>query len=155
MPTRRHFLSASGQLTLVAWATAGSAAFALAAGKPEELTLRTLTRMCRLIYPHDGLPDTVYAGIVAELLADPTQAPLLRRGSEELGDFLSRHAAEQLTMLREIEAGAFFDAVRTPLKWALYNRQELRDLIDYPGPSFAFGGYINKGFDDIDWLPTA
>jgi hypothetical protein len=27
--------------------------------------------------------------------------------------------------------------------------------IDYPGPSLPFGGYVEKGFDDIDWLPKA
>jgi len=25
--------------------------------------------------------------------------------------------------------------------------------IDYPGSSKEYGGYINRGFNDIDWLP--
>jgi len=53
------------------------------------------------------------------------------------------------------ENGPFFNAMKTPVMWAIYNATELWALIDYPGPSFPFGGYINRGFDDIDWLPTA
>ena len=30
-----------------------------------------------------------------------------------------------------------------------------RDLaaVGYEGPSFDQGGYLNRGFDDLDWLP--
>jgi len=27
--------------------------------------------------------------------------------------------------------------------------------LGYEGPSFDKGGYINRGFDDLDWLPAA
>ena len=26
-------------------------------------------------------------------------------------------------------------------------------LIGYEGPSFDQGGYVTRGFDDLDWLP--
>ena len=143
-----------GQTSLAAWAAAGKTTIALAEGTADDLPLRTLTRMARLIYPHDGLPDAVYAGIVGDLLADPTQRSLLRSGAASLGGFLDLGEAEQISLLRKIESDEFFNAMKTPLMWALYNTGELWALIGYPGPSFTFGGYVDRGFDDIDWLPT-
>ena len=154
MSTRRWFLKETARGSLAIWAAAGRAHLARAAEPAEALTLKTLTRMARLIYPHDGLSDLVYAGIVGELLIDPKQGALLQTGADDLGGFLQLTEPQQLVMLRGIEHGEFFQAVRTPLMWVLYNAQELWELIDYPGPSLPFGGYINRGFDDIDWLPS-
>jgi len=36
---------------------------------------------------------------------------------------------------------------------ALYNDQEVWDTLGYEGPSFDKGGYIGRGFNDLDWLP--
>jgi hypothetical protein len=36
---------------------------------------------------------------------------------------------------------------------ALYNDHEVWELLGYEGPSFDQGGYLNRGFDDLDWLP--
>ena len=69
--------------------------------------------------------------------------------SEEVGQDLGTTYG-----LRMLEKSKFFDALKVPLMWALYNKRELWDQIGYPGPSIPFGGYINRGFDDIDWLPT-
>ena len=38
----------------------------LAGLDPDAQLLRTLTRMARLIYPHDGLPNSLYMGIVGD-----------------------------------------------------------------------------------------
>ena len=36
---------------------------------------------------------------------------------------------------------------------ALYDDREVWELLGYEGPSFDQGGYLNRGFDDLDWLP--
>jgi hypothetical protein len=156
VPTRRRFLAATGQAALGAWAIASNA-YALAAPLARlDLDVprqRTLTRIARLIYPHDGLPDSVYAAVVGDLIDDSQDASTLRAGLESLSGFLELDEAQQIAVLKSIENGPFFAAVKTPLMWGLYNRPELRALINYPGPSLPFGGYIRRGFDDIDWLP--
>jgi hypothetical protein len=38
---------------------------------------------------------------------------------------------------------------------ALYDSAEVWDLLGYEGPSFDKGGYLHRGFDDLDWLPRA
>jgi hypothetical protein len=39
------------------------------------------------------------------------------------------------------------------VRFRLYDNAGLWKHIDYPGSSKEHGGYINRGFDDIDWLP--
>jgi len=29
----------------------------------------------------------------------------------------------------------------------------LWQVLGYQGPSFELGGYLNRGFNDLDWLP--
>jgi hypothetical protein len=36
---------------------------------------------------------------------------------------------------------------------SLYDDREVWSLLGYEGPSFAQGGYLKRGFDDLDWLP--
>jgi hypothetical protein len=38
---------------------------------------------------------------------------------------------------------------------ALYRNKQVWPKLGYEGPSFPFGGYLERGFDDIDWLPNA
>ena len=35
----------------------------------------------------------------------------------------------------------------------LYRNREVWQLVGYEGSSVEYGGYIDRGFDDIDWLP--
>ena len=34
----------------------------------------------------------------------------------------------------------------------LYNQKEIWPIFGYQGESFSQGGYIDRGFNDIDWL---
>lgn len=154
MATRRSFIAVAGSTSLAAWAVIGNLHIARAADTGETLTLRTLTRMARLIYPHDALSDSVYAGIVGTLLEDQQNQTLFQSGVANLDGFLELTEEDQLDRLRMLEKSKFFDGLKVPLMWALYNKRELWDQIGYPGPSIPFGGYINRGFNDINWLPT-
>ena len=35
----------------------------------------------------------------------------------------------------------------------IYSDPQTWKLLGYEGPSFAQGGYIDRGFNDLDWLP--
>ena len=35
----------------------------------------------------------------------------------------------------------------------VYSDERTWHLVGYEGPSFDKGGYINRGFNDLDWLP--
>jgi hypothetical protein len=118
--------------------------------------------MARLLYPHEALPDDVYAQVLRPLesraLDEPIFGATLRAGLDELDqvagqEWRTASAMEQIVTLERIEETPFFATVRDALRTRLYERPELWDLVGYEGPSAPYGGYLNRGFDDIDWLP--
>jgi len=46
-----------------------------------------------------------------------------------------------------------FQKIRGDLVVSLYNQKELWPKFGYEGSSAEHGGYIKRGFADIDWLP--
>jgi hypothetical protein len=63
--------------------------------------------------------------------------------------------ADRVTILQAIEPGAFFKAVRADLVVSLYNQKAVWPKFGYEGASAQYGGYLHRGFSDIDWLPVA
>ena len=47
---------------------------------------------------------------------------------------------------------AFFGKIRGSLITGLYNNKELWTFFGYEGESASKGGYIARGFNDINWL---
>ncbi|TIU21953.1 MAG: gluconate 2-dehydrogenase subunit 3 family protein, partial [Mesorhizobium sp.] len=59
---------------------------------------------------------------------------------------------QRVAVLREIEDTPFFQAVRGGLVVGLYNQKEVWPNFGYEGESYSKGGYMARGFDDIEWL---
>jgi hypothetical protein len=164
--TRRRFLVAAITFSTVAAGTSSSlwlkssAAWAQANDADGDLT-EVLVRMARLLFPHDGLADEVYAGIIGGALAvaasDPAMSEVLR-SAESVFDsrrdqpWINLDEAEQIAVMQEVQGEAFFAAILGTVRGHFYYNPEVWKHIDYPGSSREFGGYINRGFDDIDWL---
>jgi hypothetical protein len=36
----------------------------------------------------------------------------------------------------------------------MYSDREVWQVLGYEGESYDKGGYLHRGFDDLDWLPT-
>ncbi|MFN4064448.1 MAG: gluconate 2-dehydrogenase subunit 3 family protein, partial [Parazoarcus communis] len=60
--------------------------------------------------------------------------------------------SDRLSLLYVIEHGAFFQKVKGHLVTGFYDNKAVWPLFGYEGSSWEKGGYINRGFDDIDWL---
>jgi hypothetical protein len=123
---------------------------------------RTLMRVLRVMYPHDGFPDGPYERSRDALLADATASPRLAgviaqgvRDLDALGDrpFADLSDAEATAILEGIAGSDFFVAVRNKAFATLYDDHEVWTLLGYEGPSFELGGYVRRGFADLDWLP--
>ncbi|TIW51355.1 MAG: gluconate 2-dehydrogenase subunit 3 family protein, partial [Mesorhizobium sp.] len=54
--------------------------------------------------------------------------------------------------LKDIESSPFFQTVRSGLVVSLYNQKDVWPIFGYEGESFSKGGYIERGFNDIEWL---
>lgn len=129
--------------------------------KPE--TMATLIALARDIYPHDQLADRFYAiavkGQDARAAKDAAHKALIEDG---IADLNARAGAggysglgwedDRVAILREIETTPFFQAIRGDLVVSLYNQPELWPIFGYEGESYSKGGYIERGFSDIEWL---
>lgn len=173
-PERREFVKRSGAAVAgmgVAAATGGLLGHAPDAWAQSLATLtpsegRTLVRMCRDVYPHDTLPDEVYEKVVrgfdADAAADARAGAVISEGVKELDAQSQRlhgraylqvaSEADRVAVLERIEASAFFQTVRGSLVTGLYNNPAVWKVLGYEGPSAHLGGYLQRGFDDLDWL---
>lgn len=126
-------------------------------------TMATLIQMARDVYPHDQVPDKYYAIAVKShdttAATDPAHKELIEKGIADLdqrsGDGGYRGLGweeERVAVLRQIEETPFFQAVRGGLVVGLYNQKEVWPIFGYEGESYSKGGYIARGFDDIEWL---
>ena len=130
-------------------------------------TLKTLVKVARDIYPHDFLVDSYYITAIrpwdGKAAKDPVVKALLEDGIRRLNQAAQdRHKlvyvqvpweADRIVLLQGIEQTDFFQKVRSDLVVSLYNQEELWPKFGYEGSSAEHGGYINRGFNDIDWLP--
>jgi hypothetical protein len=120
-----------------------------------------MTAAARTMYPHDGLSDRVYGRVAAKLTegaaGDDTAEKVLTDGVARLDGggtpFVDLDADARLAALRAIEGTPFFELVRSTAVVEVYSDAETWKLLGYEGPSYAQGGYVDRGFDDLDWLP--
>lgn len=136
-----------------AWATE------LEALKPE--TFATLVQMARDIYPHDQIGDEYY--VIAVKGYDTTDnVETVEQGIYKLDALakLEGHGTylgagwerDRVDILRTMEDDAFFQQIRGGLVTGLYNQKAVWPLFGYEGESFSKGGYLEHGFNDINWL---
>lgn len=166
---RRDFLKGTG--LLFGTLATGSVLAGLAPSTAWALELRRLTSaegaalmaMGRVLYPHEKLPDAVYALLAKDLdakaVADAGAARLLSEGLAWLdrsagGAFAKTKAPRRLEIVRGMEGTAFFNAVRGQCITSLYDNDMAYAVFGYPGASWDKGGYITRGFQDLKWLPA-
>jgi hypothetical protein len=165
--SRRGFLRGSAA-TVAAVAVGGPnllAAGAEASGLTSDES-RALVKFTRDLFPHDRLDDSFYAKAIAplqdETAKDAATRKLLADGIAQLNAATMASAGKpfaevsdenvRVAAIKQIEGEAFFAKVYGGTMTPLYNQPELWPKFGYEGPSSALGGYLNRGFNDIDWL---
>ena len=157
--TRRRFLVAALTFSGVATGTSilrASKAWAQSGDGPDAAMLR----MARLLFPHDDVSDEVFASILDDALgataADGAFAATLDAATEALpGAFTALDEASQVEALNAVQDEAFFGAIFFNVRLRLYNHPAVWAVLNYEGPSWQKGGYLNRGAGEIDWLPEA
>ena len=171
---RRQFLQTSGLVIAGAAVVGGTGtmlldptgAWAIAITTLDEHTAMTLVQMCRYLYPYpqDVIGDAPYSKIVEEFdkkaSTDSAFVQLLRDGvasldAESHGKWLDLNDEDKLQALKSMETTPFFQTVRGTMvgTLGLYNQPVVWKQFGYEGSSWQFGGYLNRGFNDISWLP--
>lgn len=172
-PKRRQFFkiasagtvaSASGGIPMLFVPNAVLAEEVLGSG-----AFKTITLIARDIFPHDSFADELYANAVGvyadQAKADPALKKLLTDGvaqanAEANSKFGKSYTevsseAQRLEVLNAIEKTPFFAKIRGDLVVSLYNQPAVWAKLGYQGPSAQLGGYINRGFNDQDWMDKA
>ena len=170
---RRRFLASGtataagvGAVTSGAVIIGGDGAWALSVSALSPGAATTLVRMARDIFPHDRLDDSYYARAVepydqqagedADLhaLIEDGTAALNARAQERYGAAYADVESEgdRVSLLHEVANTALFKKLRGDLVVSLYNQPEVWQRLGYEGPSAPQGGYIDRGFDDLNWL---
>jgi hypothetical protein len=170
--SRRDMLRTGGAVaaaTAVAPAAVMSGkAFAMAPMAISAESFATLVKMARDLYPHDKIADNYYAAVIEGIdkaaKDDAATKEMLEKGvklldglSERMGHgkyAASENEENRVMVLKEIEKqdSAFFQKIRGSMITGLYNNKELWPVFGYEGESASKGGYINRGFNDLDWV---
>ena len=170
--SRRIFLQGAASAVPVAAVAASTGlgiedAWAADATTLTPATLKTLVKVARDIYPHDFLVDSYYITAIkpwdGKAAKDPATKAMLEDGVKRLDQDAKDHhklayaevpwEADRVVLLQGIEQTEFFKKIRSDLVVSLYNQEELWPKFGYEGSSAEHGGYIKRGFNDIDWLP--
>ena len=170
--SRRGLLRA-GATAMPAAAFIGSTISATAAWAESAKTITphamaTMVLVARDIYPHDHIADLFYIKAVTpwdtKAGKDPAVRDMILEGVARLDqDAADKHGsnylgvgweADRVKLLQGVEETKFFRTVRADLVVSLYNQPEIWPKFGYEGSSAEYGGYLNRGFSDIDWLPS-
>ncbi|HYG91268.1 MAG TPA: twin-arginine translocation signal domain-containing protein [Azospirillum sp.] len=125
--------------------------------------------MARDVYPHDRLGDSYYAKAVETIDAgaakDSKVATLINDGAVQLNEMAVKkygkgyrevaNEADRVAMLKDMETTPFFQKIRGGMVTGLYNQPEVWAKLGYEGPSADKGGYLHRGFNDLDWIKDA
>ncbi|WP_394215237.1 hypothetical protein [Brachybacterium vulturis] len=123
---------------------------------------QTLLALIRAAFPHQGVPEAAYERVAATVQGAAEDSTWMRvklaQGLDSLqaladGRFTELTTQEALPLLLRIQHTSFFGFVRQTVVVSLYEDEQVWEALGYEGPSFDKGGYIDRGFDDLDWLP--
>jgi hypothetical protein len=128
-----------------------------------DTTVQAVAGVVRVMFPHPSFPDGPYTRC-AETIVEAATEDLRWRAQLDQGlrdldavagaPFASLEPDAALDALRKISGTEFFEGIRSRVVTSLYDDREVWDLLGYEGPSFDQGGYLHRGFDDLDWLPN-
>ena len=120
-----------------------------------------LVSIYRTMFPHSTVPDEFYEHVVRKLDEQATRdedfSGFLSNGVEVLNSQtgtawtgLSEEA--RLQALKRVEQTPFFQRLRSDFLLYFYSNPAIWPLFGYEGSSNDQGGYLHRGFNDIDWI---
>jgi hypothetical protein len=125
----------------------------------------SLLMMARTLFPHDFLGDSYYMNVVNSIdgkaAGDAKAKAMVQSGVATLdsygGKFAQMDEHSRTSVLQSVEKtkADFFGMVYGETVGGLYGNQEIWKILGFEGSSTEKGGYINRGFNDINWLPKA
>jgi hypothetical protein len=125
-------------------------------------SVAAVAQVVRVMFPHSSFPDGPYERCASAIVEaggeDVRWRAQLEQGLRDLdvvggAPFASLDPSVALDVLRGMSATEFFQGIRSRVITTLYDDREVWKILGYEGPSFESGGYLHRGFGDLDWLP--
>jgi hypothetical protein len=122
-----------------------------------------LVSIYRVMFPHDRIPDEFYQHVVQKLDEKAGQNQnlpgFLSEGVEALNAltgtaWFDLPEEAKLAALKRAEQTSFFQTLRSDFVNFFYSNPAIWPRFGYQGPSNEQGGYLHRGFNDIDWIKS-
>lgn len=165
---RRDFLKQTAIASMILGVGIAATTTPVAAGPLKALSAeegQAVMKLARTLFPHDFLGDSYYMNIVnsidAKAAADAGTKASVQDGVKALnsyaGTFANLDEASRTSIAQSVEKtkAGFFGLVYGETVGGLYGNQEIWKVLGFEGSSTEKGGYINRGFNDINWLPKS
>jgi hypothetical protein len=79
---------------------------------------------------------------------------VFREGFGRLGaEFVKAAEVDRVAALKRVESPEFFQAMRLKTLQVLYASSIAYAYFGYEGEAFSKGGYVERGFNNLRWLP--
>jgi hypothetical protein len=120
-----------------------------------------LISIYRTMFPHSTVPDEFYEHAVRKIDEQTAQNQALSGFVSDGVEALNGQAGSAWTDLSEearlqalkiVEQTPFFQRLRSDFVFYFYSNPAIWPLLGYEGPSNDKGGYLHRGFNDIDWI---
>lgn len=121
--------------------------------------LELLASVAYDILPYAELPPELYVTAAQQIL--DLKDNNVVAGLEKLRDASHNAAwkdvpeAERVAILSSLQDSPFFGVLRANTRRVLLRDPATFAIVGYGGPSIQYGGYIGRGFNDINWLPAS
>jgi hypothetical protein len=120
-----------------------------------------LVSIYRTMFPHSTVPDELYEHVVRRLddkaAQDQDLLGFLSGGVDALNSktgsaWPGLMEEARLQALKRVQETPFFQRLRSDFVLYFYSNPAIWPLFGYEGPSNDKGGYLHRGFNDIDWI---
>ena len=157
--TRRQILITISQLATAAALVSCTRSADQAAATASSPNLELLASVAYDILPFAELPAALYikaAQQILDLKDNHVIAGLetLRAANRNVA-WKDVPEAERVAILSSVQHSPFFAVVRANTLQVLLRDPATFAVVGYGGPSIQYGGYLLRGFNDINWLPAA
>jgi len=153
--TRRQLLKTAAALLVTAQAACTRQPVPAASAVDPTAAASTLSILARDLFPHDAVSDETYGQLAEGWVNQNPDVALLLIDSLDAGRprFAELEQPRRLAAIEENFANPALQAFRFSVLVGLYADVDVTKAFGYQGPSIDQGGYLTRGFDDLDWLP--
>ena len=157
--TRRKVLITISQLATAATLLSCTRSADQAAETPGNPNLELLAGVAYDILPYAELPSALYVKAAQQILDvkdNNVVAGLEKlRAASHNAAWNSVAEAERVAILSSLQDSPFFRVIRSNTLQVLLRDPATFAIVGYGGSSIQYGGYLGRGFDDINWLPAS